>query len=70
MSAEERQHWIAVDGGVFSAAVVMKAAYWLSGRYVLEIRRERQRMLTGETVDVLEEDEVLAVIAVKDLHRA
>lgn len=41
MSAAERQHWISVDEGVFSEAVVLKALYWLSGRYVVEIRRDK-----------------------------
>lgn len=39
MSIPVAYHWISVDESVFSEPVVMKAVYWLSGRFTVEVRR-------------------------------
>lgn len=39
MSVSPSQFWTTVDERVFSRDVVMKALYWLSARYVVEVKR-------------------------------
>lgn len=39
-------HFIEVDEHVFSLDVVLKATYWLSGRYTIDIRRDPAKALT------------------------
>lgn len=39
MTEPDAVHWITVDEQIFSETVVLKAAYWLSGRYEVQLRR-------------------------------
>jgi His-Xaa-Ser system protein HxsD len=45
MSDAHRWHAIEVDESVFSLDVVTKAVYWLTGRYVIDLRRDSARNL-------------------------
>lgn len=50
MSNERNLHWFPIDSAIFSEAVVLKAAYWMSGAYIVEIRRDpasEHRILLG-----------------------
>lgn len=49
MTSPIQWHVVEIDSGAFSLEVVVKATYWLSGRYCIDLRQEpeRRRHLVG-----------------------